>query len=268
MTGATPVASNLTTPAFTDVGVTDGHPYYYQVLATDSDGNQAPPSRVANATPSGPDGPDPSNFLDNVDSHAYMAMDPPWQITNTAAADGVFSYHNAGDNQTYLAGACASIETPEMTLPAGSTMSFQAQYDVEFEWDGVVTEISTDGGATWADLPPDGGYPSDFSQTQGNGCNFPPSQGAFNGVSTAANPADPGNGDTTPEFLPWTTDLSSFAGESVKIRWRFSSDGGAEFSGFWLDDVRITNGSVDPDVIFKGTFDGDDTNGGQYQCHQ
>jgi hypothetical protein len=268
MTGATPVASNLTTPAFTDVGVTDGTPYYYEVLATDSVGNQAPPSRVANATPTGPDGPDPANFLDNVDTHAYMAMDPPWQITNTAAADGVFSYHSAGDNQTYLAGACASIETPELTLPAGSTMTFQAQYDVEWQWDGVVTEISTDGGTTWADLPPDGGYPSDFSQTQGNGCNFPPSQGAFNGVSTVGNPADPNNGSGDQVFLPWTTDLSGFAGESVKIRWRFSSDGGAEFAGFWLDEVRISNGSVDPDVVFKGDFDGDGADGGVYQCHQ
>ena len=266
------VASNLTTPGFTDTDVVNGTPYYYEVVATDSDGNSAPVSRVANATPAGADGPDPASFLDNVDTHSYMSMEAPWQITNTAATDGVFSYHNAGDNQTYLAGACASVETPELTLPADSALTYKAQYDVEFEWDGIVTEISTDGGANWTDLPPNGGYPSDFSQTQGNGCNFPPSQGAFNGVSTVANPADPGNGSTPAVFLSFGSDLSAYAGQSVRIRWRFTSDGGAEFSGFWLDEVRI-GGTTIIDSIFADGFDGTAPrgggviNGGDYVCH-
>jgi hypothetical protein len=163
------IASNLTTTAFTDTNVVDGTPYFYKIVAADSLGNTAPESNVANATPAGPDGPDPATFLDDVDTHSYMTMEAPWQITNTASTNGSFSYHNAGDNQTYLAGACASIETPALTLPAGAALTYQAKYDVEYQWDGVVTEISTDDGATWNDLPPDGGYPSDFSQTQGNG---------------------------------------------------------------------------------------------------
>ncbi|HJT97334.1 MAG TPA: S8 family serine peptidase, partial [Rhodanobacteraceae bacterium] len=264
------VATDLATPGFVDTDVVNGTPYYYQVVATDSLGNAAPVSRVANATPAGADGPDPRNFLDDVDTHTYMSMEAPWQITNTAATNGSFSYHNAGDNQTYLAGACASVETPELTLPEQATLSYDAQYDVEWEWDGIVTEISTDGGQNWADLPPDGGYPSDFSQTQGNGCDFPASQGAFNGVSTLADAADPGNGQTPAVFLPWTTDLASYGGQSVRIRWRFTSDGGAEFSGFWLDQVRITAPTVDP--IFADGFDGPPTGpfavrGGDYVCH-
>ena len=265
------VATNLAAPGYTDTNVVNGTPYYYEVVATDSLGNAAPVSRVANATPAGADGPDPATFLDDVDTHSYMSMETPWQITNTAATNGSFSYHNAGDNQTYLAGACASVETPELTLPAGATLSYNAQYDVEFEWDGIVTEISTDGGANWADLPPDGGYPSDFSQTQGNGCNFPPTQGAFNGVSTLSNPADPGNGSTPAVFLPWTKDLSAYAGQSVRIRWRFTSDGGAEFSGFFLDEVRIQSGEI-VDPVFADGFDGvtlrfgGGLDGGDYVC--
>jgi subtilase family protein len=266
------VAPGLTAPGFSDTDVVNGTPYYYEVLAADSLGNTAPVSRVANATPAGSDGPDPATFLDDVDTHAYMSMDAPWQITNTAATNGSFSYHNAGDNQTYLAGACASVETPELTLPANAALSYQAQYDVEFEWDGVVTEISTDGGTTWNDLPPDGGYPSDFSQTQGNGCNFPATQGAFNGVSTVSNPADPGNGSTPPVFLGFGSDLSAYAGESVRIRWRFTSDGGAEFSGFWLDEVRIGESTI-VDPIFADGFEGGaprfggGIDGGDYVCH-
>ena len=59
-------------------------------------------------------------------------------------------------------------------------------YDLEFQWDGAVQEISTDGGANWSDLPPDGGYPSSFAQTGSppvNACGYAASHGAFNGVS-------------------------------------------------------------------------------------
>ena len=153
-------ASNLATPGYTDLGVTDGTPYYYQVTATDSLGNEAQPSRILNVTPAGADGPDPATFFDDVDTHTYLDMETPWQITNTEAADGVFSYHNAGDNQNYAICTCASITMPQLTLPGGATLTFQAMYDLEFEWDGVVQEISTDGGANWTDLPPNGGYPS------------------------------------------------------------------------------------------------------------
>ncbi|HKE47793.1 MAG TPA: S8 family serine peptidase [Rhodanobacteraceae bacterium] len=265
------LTTGLATPGYVDVAVVDGTPYYYQIVAADSLGNAAPPSRVANATPAGPDGPDPATFLDDVDTHAYMTMEAPWQITNTASTNGSFSYHNAGDNQTYLAGACASVETPELTLPAGASLSYTAQYDVEYQWDGIVTEISTDGGVSWSDLPPDGGYPSDFAQTQGNGCGFPASQGAFNGVSTVGNPADPGNGVTPAVFLSFGSDLASYAGQSVRIRWRFTSDGGAEFGGFWLDEVRISGGTVGDDIFgdgFDGTTPrGGGINGGDYVCH-
>ena len=157
------------------------------------------------------------------------------------------------------------IRLLELTLPPAAALTYKAQYDVEYQWDGVVTEISTDGGVTWTDLPPDGGYPSDFSQTQGNGCDFPASQGAFNGVSTAGNPADPGNGSTTPEFLDFGNDLSAYVGQTVRIRWRFSSDGGAEFSGFWLDEVRLSGESID--TIFEDGFEGTGGSGGDYVCH-
>src|SRR6185312_6323438 len=68
------LASNLAAPDYTDLGVTDGTPYYYQVTAADSFGNTAPPSRILNVTPAGVDGPDPSTFFDDVDTHTYLAL--------------------------------------------------------------------------------------------------------------------------------------------------------------------------------------------------
>jgi Subtilase family len=265
------LASGVTTPDYSDTGVTDGTPYYYQVIATDSFDNSAPGSRILNVTPAGAAGPDPATFFDDVDTHTYLSMETPWRITNEEAADGVFSYHSAGDGQNYPDLTCASITMPMLTLPADAMLSFQAMYDLEFQWDGVVQEISTDGGANWNDLPPDGGYPSSFAQTGSpavNACGYDASHGAFNGVSTAASNADPNNGTATAVFKPFTTDLGAYAGQPVIVRWRFSSDPASNFAGFFLDGIHVT-GAVG-DTIFVDGFDGaaplgGGTNGG-YVC--
>ncbi|HEU4663958.1 MAG TPA: S8 family serine peptidase [Dokdonella sp.] len=242
-TAPTTVATALATTTFSDAAVSNGTPYFYRVHAVDGAGNASPTSVAANATPSGVDGPDPGAYVDDVDTHSYLTLEAPWQITNVAASAGSYSYHNGSDASTYLDNTCASITTPTLAITPGATLSFQAKYDLEFQWDGVVQEISTDGGNTWADLPPTGGYPSSFAQTGAppvNACGYAASHGAFNGVTTAGSNADPNNGTATAVFKPFSTSLASFVGQSVQIRWRFSSDPAAGFSGFFLDQVQIS----------------------------
>ena len=38
---------------------------------------------------------------------------------------------------------------------ASAALSFQAKYDLEYQWDGVVMEISTNGGTTWKPVAKD-----------------------------------------------------------------------------------------------------------------
>jgi hypothetical protein len=59
-------------------------------------------------------------------------------------------------------------------------------------------------------------------------------------VTTAGSNADPGNGTATAVFKPFSTSLASYSGQTVKIRWRFSSDPASAFSGFFLDQVQIS----------------------------
>lgn len=264
------VATGLATPAFIDVNVSNGTPYYYRVSAQDSFDNASLPSRVANVTPSGVDGPDPAHFLDDVDTHTYMALQSPWQITDTSASNGTLSYRNAADDQPYPDATCASITTPPLTLLPGTTLNFKARYSLEYQWDGVVQEISTDGGATWNDLPPDGGYPTTFAQTMNppiNACGFASTHGAFSGVSTTASNADPDNDNAVAVFKPFAADLSSYAGETVQIRWRMSSDPAGGYLGFLLDEVTIGDGSTpDNDPIFANGFE-EQAGGNDYMCH-
>jgi hypothetical protein len=262
------IAPALTTNAYTDTAVTNGTPYYYRVSVSDSLGNTAAPSSVLNLTPSGANGPDPAGFLDDVDTHSYMTMQPTWQITDTSASADAFSYHTNADAQTYLANLCTTLTMPPLTIDAGATtLIFQAKYDVEYQWDGVVMEVSADNGSTWNDLPPVGGYPSAFTQTgspPANACGFAASHGAFNGVSTATSNSDPNNGGATAVFKPFSANLGSFVGQTLQVRWRFASDPGAEFDGFYLDQVQL--GTPGPaDVIFADGFEGG--TGSDFMCH-
>lgn len=259
------VATGLASTSFTDAGVANGVPYYYRVSAQDSFGNASQLSRAINITPSGSDGPDPGDFLDDVDTHSYMALQAPWQVTGSAAGSGSFSYRGAPDGQPYPDMTCASITTPTLTLVPGSRLSFKAQYNLEYQWDGVVMEISTDGGASWQDLPPAGGYPNSFAQTQNppvNSCGFAASHGAFTGVSTAASNADPNNDTATAVFKPFSVDLSAYAGQSVQLRWRMSTDPASGYAGFLLDEVRIGGAAI----FASGFEDGEGGTAGSHVC--
>ena len=159
----------------------------------------------------------------------------PWSISNDRFDTGSFSYRSARDGTaTYLPDTCAAITTPVLDLPAGtSTLTFRARYNLEANWDGVVLEASTDGGPFLV-VTPNGGYPSNFSQTGSppiNACGYLSSQGAFSGSTAGA-------------FQTFTANLTGASARSVRLRWRFSSDPGSEEEGFYLDGIQVTNAST------------------------
>lgn len=227
-------------------GFVPGMTYHYVVRAEEPSpfgpgphgGNEESNLKRLFATPSGSPG-SLGTFSDGGgDGTAWLSVEPPWQLTRTQAQAGTYSYHNAPDGVTYPPDTCASLTTPALALGTNSVLSYWARYNLEFQWDGVVVEISTDGGSTWDDLPPTNpaGYPDTFFQTgsePANACKYISTQGAFTG------PKD------NPGLTAWTryqTNLSPrYDNRTVRIRWHFSSDPGAEFDGFFLDTIAVTN---------------------------
>lgn len=251
------IASNLSATAYSDIDTQPLVSYYYAVRAEDdttgnsgpNGGNESPETHRGRFTPVGSTQ-TPGTFFDGADSPSFMAVQPLWSVTNAHAATGSFSYRNAPHGApTYSPGACYAVTTPPIELQTGSApvLTYKTRYAVEINWDGVVSEISTDGGTTWQDLPPDGGYPATLALTQGNGCGYPTTQGVFAGSTSGA-------------FVNRTRSLTSFAGQTIQVRWRFTSDGAAEEEGFYLDDVQVTNGSSPaacgpPDDLFEDGFE-------------
>ncbi|MBK9123892.1 MAG: M4 family metallopeptidase [Chloroflexi bacterium] len=116
-------------------------------------------------------------------------------------------------------------------LPADAKLHFIHNYDFEIEgWDGGVVEYSTNGGASWsrltnASLEAGEGY-VDALETAGNGnTNVLAGQEAF--------------GNSSFGVAAERYSLASLSGQSVRIRFRGTSDSSFGAPGWWVDDVRI-----------------------------
>jgi hypothetical protein len=259
--GFTPNLSNLiaTTPlnatSYTDYTTASGQPYFYVVKAEDTtvngsgpnNGNQTQVERERSAT-SLAMGATEGMLVDDVDNLALMKQTSIWSVSNLQKTNGLLSYRSAVEgNASYTPNTCARMYSPTFfipTTPSGTpNISYQARFNIEYQWDGVVVEISTDGGSTWVDLPPDGGYPDTFAQTQNppiNVCGYSATHGAFTGNS--------GN-----VFQPFSHTLTAYQGQTVQIRWSLSTDSGSEDQGFYLDEVQYNNIQV-PQACLAGAY--------------
>jgi immune inhibitor A len=97
--------------------------------------------------------------------------------------------------------------TIDLTGATTANVTAWLQNDTEKDYDFLYTEVSTNGGATWAQI----GTPID---------------GTFG-------------------WTQKTWDLSAFKGQSVQFRFRYSTDGGVHLGGPFLDDIAVNvNGTT------------------------
>ncbi len=142
---------------------------------------------------------------------------------------GSYSWKFGGQGSTpYLGYAHGALVTPELCLGPGAVMTFAHWMSAELEnsqyaWDGGIVEISTDGGKTWAEIYPEGGYPHRIYPP--STCPFPDETPCFGATS----------GWEIERF-----DLSAYEGRA-RIRFRFGSDGSVAGEGWYIDDIVITD---------------------------
>ncbi len=142
---------------------------------------------------------------------------------------------------TYATLLDAGLVSPPIVVTAQSTLQFRHWIDSEISgtypdsaYDGGVVEIQANSGG-YAQVLPAAGYPKHFRTTSGGGN---PYTGPMPGIACYAG------------AMPWSTqfvDLTSYAGDTIRIRFRFGSDSGAGREGWYVDDVQIRG--VAPIVI-------------------
>ena len=121
------------------------------------------------------------------------------------------------------------LRSPRFTVVPGSVLSFWHRYNLELDFDGGVVEISANGN-TWTDLgslSTKNGYVTTISY----GYNSP----------IAGRMAFTGNSGT---FIETQIPLTAYAGQNVYLRFRAASDASDAATGWWVDDVKITNAGL------------------------
>lgn len=116
--------------------------------------------------------------------------------------------------------------TNAVTLSGTPTLSFWHSYATEAGYDGGVVEISANGGA-WTDLGAlmtQGGYNSTISSSYSNPIG---GRQAFSGSSGG--------------YVETKVNLASYAGQSVRIRFRLGTDSSVGSTGWYVDDVTISD---------------------------
>ncbi|MBP7148970.1 MAG: S8 family serine peptidase, partial [Acidobacteria bacterium] len=257
--------------AYTDLGVTTGwdargepigEEWVYEVRALDpATGLEGPGTRAA-IRPGGPrvtgtwvDGAGDDRPAKMV-SEVYLdelGLGVGWSRSPLAVHHtGNWSYWSDPDpfgDGAYGALACFGLVSPPIDLDwVGSPqLSFWADYSIEWQFDGLVAELSVDGGA-FAPITPVNGYPETFAQTGAppcldgggtgdwiNGCDYPPAQGCLSGPRW----------DGLSGWRRFVFDLSAYRGHRVRFRLNLSSDCGTD-GGAVVDDLEVAGALLAP----------------------
>ncbi|WP_377271161.1 immune inhibitor A domain-containing protein [Peterkaempfera sp. SMS 1(5)a] len=106
----------------------------------------------------------------------------------------------------------------DLTGKSSATLTAKGWYDIEQDYDYGYAEVSTDGGANWTVL-----------------------DGTFNGQAIPQN--ESGKAGLTGNVAQWgdlAYSLDAYAGQAVKVRFHYVTDGGLHYRGLALDDIAVT----------------------------
>jgi subtilisin family serine protease len=167
-----------------------------------------------------------------------------WYLSSQRAHSGNYAWRcggsGGGDYDNYLD---AGLVTRCYSIPKGSTLRFSHWISSEHNamrfgtvWDGGLVEASNDGGTTWAEIFPAGGYPKTIT---GNPAN----------VLDTGTPCYGGHPNAWEEAI---FDLGQLSGE-VRFRFRFTSDGLVTDEGWYIDDLSLEPTDAACSVVVSDT---------------
>lgn len=176
---------------------------------------------------------EPLGFVDGAETgtNAWTqgGTNSAWHVSPVGAHSGSNTWYFGSDvSQTYPDSAKAWLEMPPVLVPTGAVFSFWQWLDTEplkdatHAWDGGIVEISTNGGAGYRQIVPEGGYPY-----------------VIYGHSASAFTNDTPCFASHHEWEQVRFDLAAYAGTEARIRFTFGSDGYVVGTGWRLDDIQL-----------------------------
>lgn len=114
------------------------------------------------------------------------------------------------------------VTSVDLTGKTTATLTFDAWYDIEEQWDFAFVQVSEDNGSTWKSL----GNTNTRSDVTSQG--YP--------TILTSMPGFTGNSNG---WQGQTFDLSSYAGKNIKLRIRYATDWGTSNLGFFADNIKV-----------------------------
>lgn len=146
----------------------------------------------------------PLTYIDNGEGEpAFSGGSSTWALTTEQASSPTHSYSDS-PGVNYANNANSSLTAMAPIVPGSTTaLKFSTRYDLESNYDYLRFEVSTDGGTNWTQLVSYTGTATTWSQK--------------------------------------SVSLAAYAGQSVLIRFRLTSDGSVVRDGAYVDDVSLMN---------------------------
>ncbi len=208
-------AINLPAPAapgtlqsLTVGGLSPNTTYYFALRSLDDAGNQSSLTYFLAQTL-----PLATKLSDDAEGTPKFAANPgtTWAVTTEQSHSGTHAYSDSpGGNYQNNTDASLTQITPVTVSLGYSALSFFAKIDLEDGFDFLTVEVSKDGGATWE--------PQSLTLT--------------------------GHSDWAYYTLP----LTAYAGQTIKVRFRLTSDSSVTYDGVYLDDIAIHDEGT---VVYK-----------------
>ncbi len=153
----------------------------------------------------------------------HGAGDVSWSLAAHEGRSAWFASNMATASDQYL----TLNQAVRLLKKPAPTLRFWHHIDSEAGFDGGVVELSNDGGQTWQDIghkATKNGYNRRISSRHNSAL---AGRVAFSGYNAG--------------FQETVIDLSAFAGQQVKIRFRFASDNSEAGNGWFVDDIELSS---------------------------
>ena len=231
------IASGITGTGYADLGAPSLETVYYVVRAVDSSNGSEDSNLVhVDARATGPvadgtftTGAEPGDpILDtsvgNAPEHAG------WHITDAHShAPSAHSFWSLSNSQPVrlARGRRDADRRPDVRAQLLDRLGHRSQ-----AWDGGVLDVSTNGGTSWSRLTPNEGYPGTLTNATAE--------------RLRARPGDAGASSSQGHFTfdPYTVDLSGYQGQTIRLRWQYSSDSLVNYEGWYVDDIVVSHAQV------------------------